>query len=397
MNTLDRRAFLGHTLAAAGGLAGWSSLAAAADNAPRPQLGPQTKWRKHGVVLPDIDGRVQSFTCATEPLDGDRWRLWYTTTGPDKTRNIGFADGKPGEPLQRTLAVLSPGEPADAPFSVGNLPADWRPVQVVHLQLQNGRHRIYFWAHGPKVVRYLIAESDDGRRYRVLDPLRPCLYHPNDRAVDGPVLAEMGLRRMAKRKAAPVAGERLASARLVSNDATNVYQLADGTFEMYSVGLVEVDRQDPAFVGHDNAAGWVRVIDRYASRDGLDWTERRRVIVRDQADPDDMQFYYLAVTHTPQGRVGMLGHYRCQAQTMDIEYCFSTDGLAWQRPARHAWITRGQPYEPDCYGIYAPHALVERGGRWHLFYTAVNGAHNHKHAYGRSTQQVMYASSEGRD
>jgi hypothetical protein len=393
MRTLDRRAYLGQTLAA-GSLAAVSSLAAA-PAAHRSPPGPQAPWRKHGIVLPDVAGPVQSFTCATEPLDRDRWRLWFTTTGPDKTRNIGYAEGKPGEPLERTLAVLSPGEPADAPLAVGNLPADWRPVQVVHLQLNSGRHRIYFWAHGPRVVRYLVAESDDGRRYRVLDPLRPCLYHPNDRAVDGSVLAEIGLRRMAKRKAAPVSGERLAPARIVSNDATNVYQLPDGTFEMYSVGLVEVDGKDPAYVGHDNAAGWVRVIDRYASADGLDWTERRRVIVRDAADPADLQFYYLAVTHTPHGRLGMLGHYRCQAQTMDIEYCFSTDGINWQRPRRGAWITRGQPYEPDCYGIYAPHSLVERNGRWHLFYTGVNGAHNHKHAYGRPTQQVLYASTDG--
>ena len=49
---------------------------------------------------------------------------------------------------------------------------------------------------------------------------------------------------------------------------------------------------------------------------------------------------------------------------MDLEWCFSADGVQWQRPARQAWIPRGKPPEPDCYGIYAPHALVERGGRW---------------------------------
>lgn len=392
MATVDRRVFLGQALLAAGGLAGLRPAAAVAQGAPGPRPAPPTAWQKHGVVLAgDAEGPVQNFTCATEPLEQDRWRLWYSATGADKTFNIGFAEGKPGEPMKRYLAVLSPGEPADAPFSVGNLPAGWRPVQVVHLHLQNGRHRIYFWAHGPKVVRYLAAESDDGRRYRVLDPLRGCLYHPHDRTVEGRVLAEMGLKRLAAKKSAPAAGERSAPARLVSNDATNVYQLADGTFEMYSVGLVEVQRNDPAFVGHDNAAGWVRVIDRYSSDDGLDWTERRRVIVPDKSDPADMQFYYLAVTHTAQGRLGMLGHYRVGAQTMDLEWCFSTDGLTWQRPSRGAWIARGKPAEPDCYGIYGPHALVERGGRWHLFYTATNAAHNHKHSYGPPTQVVMYA------
>jgi hypothetical protein len=392
MSTIDRRLFLGRTLTAAGALAGLTTDNAFALESPRPQPAPPTAWQKHGVVLAgEPGGRVQNFTSAAEPLDGDRWRLWYTVTNPDKSRNIGFAEGRPGEPLKRFPAALSTGEPADAPFALGNLPADWRPVQVVHLHLQNGRHRIYFWAHGPKVVRYLAAESSDGRRYRVLDPLRPCLYHPADRAVDGPVVAEAGLTRLAKRKATPVAGERLAPTRLVSNDATNVYQLADGTFEMYSVGLIEVGRDAPGYVAHDNCPGWIRVIDRYTSADGLDWTERRRIIVPDKQDPADQQFYYLAVTHTPQGRLGMLGHYRVEAQTQDLEWCFSNDGITWQRPARSAWIARGKPPAPDCYGIYGPHALVARGGRWHLFYTGVNASHNHKHSYGPDTQVVMYA------
>lgn len=388
--TIVRREFLGRSLVLASGLVGLNRVAteAAADSPVR--LAPPASWRKRGAVFGcDIEGGVQNFTCAAEPLESDRWRLWYTTMGANRT--IGFAEGRPGEAFQRCQVVLSTGEPADAPFSLGGLPDGWRPVQPVHLRLNNGRHRLYFWAHGPKVVRYLVAESDDGRRYRVLDPLRPCLYHPADRAVDGKVAVEVGLKRLAAKKAAPVADEPLAPAGLVSNDATNVYQLADGTFEMYSVGLVEVAKGGRGYVAHDNAAGWIRVIDRYAGPDGLRWPERRRVLVPGPQDPDDLQFYYLAVTHTPRGRLGMLGHYRVEAQTMDLEGCFSTDGLQWQRPTRQAWLARGKTSEPDSYGIYASHALVERGGQWHLFYTAVNEAHNHKHAYGKPQRVVMLA------
>ena len=85
------------------------------------------------------------------------------------------------------------------------------------------------------MVRYLAADSDDGRRYRVLDPHRPCLYHPVDRAVDGTEAATAGLTRYAKRKSNRPPGEPAAPARLISNDATMVYRLPDGTFEMYSV------------------------------------------------------------------------------------------------------------------------------------------------------------------
>lgn len=394
MPMTDRRRFLTMLTAAACGASSGIRTSNVFGTSLEPSLPrpcPPTAWKKLGTILAGGEQPLQNFTCPAESLGNGRWKIWYSQSGSRNALNVGFAEGRPGEALSRQLAVLSPGEPADAPLAIGNLPPEWRPVQVVYLRLRNGRHRIYFWAHGPGVVRYLAAESEDGRRYRVLDPSHPCLYHPHDRAVDGKTAAEAGLRRLVGKAPGRPAGESPAPARLVSNDATNVYQLDDGTFEMYSVALVEVGQDDPRYVAHDNAAGWLRVIDRYVSADGLEWTDRRRVIERDTRDPTDLQFYYLAVTHTPQGRIGLLGHYRVEAQTMDLEWCFSADGITWQRPERQAWLPRGQPGEADCYGIYASHALVCAEGGWHLFYTATNASHNHKQSYGRPTQVVMHA------
>ena len=163
---------------------------------------------------------------------------------------------------------------------------------------------------------------------------------------------------------------------------------------MYSVALLQVPRSDPAYVAFDNAPGWLRVIDRYTSADGLHFDTRRRVIQRDASDPVDQQFYYLAVTHTPRGRVGMLGHYRVRAQTMDLEWCFSKDGTKWERPLRRAWLARGDKSQVDSYGIYACNHLVERGGKWHLFYTGVNSGHNHKESYGPPRSAVLYATAD---
>ncbi len=396
MENVNRRKFLTATARGATGLLVCPTAAFADPGLPKPC--PPGDWRKQGVVLAPPKTprgtRVQNFTCPAEPLENGRWRLWYSSFGPGVPMNVARAEGVPGEPLERHVAVLSEGEPADAPFSIGNLPQGWRPVQVVHLRLADGRDRIYFWAHGPDLHRYLAAESDDGRRYRVLDPRRPCLYHPFDRAVDGKVAAAAGLKRLAGRKSNRPEGEPAAPVELISNDATNVYQLPDGSFEMYSVALVEVAKDDPRYIAHDNAAGWLRVIDRYASRDGLHWTDRRRVIERDELDPTDQQFYFLSVTYTPRGRVGLLGHYRVEAQTMDLEWCFSSDGLSWRRPCRTAWIPRGQPGQPDSYGIYAPHDLVHHDGRWFLFYTGVNSAHNGKHSHGPPTAVVQLATCD---
>jgi hypothetical protein len=296
----------------------------------------------------------------------------------------------PGKTMKRVPAQCSPGDPPAGPFSVGNLPEKWKPVQVIHIHLQNGKHRIYFWAHSPRICRYLAAESDDDRQYRVIDPLRPVLYHLSDRAAWG-VTSPDGLTVHAEQSKERPPDEPLAPSRLLSNDATNVYQLPDGSFELYSVGLIRVPKTDPAYMAHDNVAGLLRVIDRYTSADGLHFETRQRIIARDVKDPVGQQFYYLSVTPTPQGRVGMLGHYRCQAQTMDLEWCFSKDGVRWERPLRRAWIERGQQPAPDCYGIYAGNRLVQHERRWHLFYTGVNSAHNGKHAYGKPRQVIMYA------
>jgi hypothetical protein len=79
---------------------------------------------------------------------------------------------------------------------------------------------------------------------------------------------------------------------------------------------------------------------------------------------------------------------------MDLEWCFSPDGIEWQRPQRRGWLARGNPPEPDCYGIYAGHQLVEHEGKWHLFYTGVNSAHNGKHSHGPPRQVIMHATTD---
>jgi hypothetical protein len=397
MRYVNRRTFLHQSLGpAAAVLAAPRALRAAASAAspPVPKPCAPSAWQKHGIILEATEGweggQVQNFTCPPEPLDGDRWRFWYSPCG--KKHTIAYAEGVAGGPLKKFPAQCTPGEPGDGPFALGHLPDNWNPVQVVHIHLKNGKHRIYFWAHGRGICRYLAADSDDGKRYTVVDPLRPVLYHPNDRAAHG-VPSPDGVMLSKKRSQDRPADEPEAVPRLISNDATNIYQLPDGSFEMYSVALVSVPKDDPAYMPHDNAPGLLRVIDRYTSADGLHFDQRKRVIQRDAQDPVDQQFYYLSVTHTSKGRVGMLGHYRCQAQTMDLEWCFSPDGATWQRPLRSAWLPRGDEKQPDSYGIYAPSFLVQRSGKWHLFYTAVNSAHNGKHSYGPPRDVVMHATT----
>lgn len=396
---IGRRGFLSRSLGAAAALLAAPVTAAArpagaGGSPPRPC--PPAAWHRHGVILEPTEpwegDHIQCFTSPAEVRADGRWRIWYSVVTAPRDYAIAYAEGVPGEPMAKTRVVCSPGRPAAAPFALGGLPDAWRPAQVVHVRLPSGRHRIYFWAHGPDVLRYLAAEGDDGCRYTVTDPHRPVLYHYHDRAAWG-VASPDGVCLHPQPSPDRPADEPPAPAHLITNDATTVYQLPDGSFELYTAALVSVPADDPAYVAEDNAPGLRRVIDRCVSADGLRFEQRRRVVQPDERDPADQQFYYLAVTPTARGRVGLLGHYRCRAQTMDLEWCWSADGRTWQRPERRPWLARGAPGRPDCYGIYASSGLVESGGRHHLIYTGVNSAHNGRHSHGPPRTVIMHAST----
>lgn len=398
MQRNTRRQFLKRSGAA---VLGTASLANAESDALK--LASQKAWTLHGEqfrIGEEYEGGwVQNFTSTVEALPKDRWRIWTSVSVPETgIKNIGYHEGQIGGGWRAVWAVCSTGEPdPQAELAVGGMPENAHPVQVVTIRLQNGRTRLYFWAHGGGVVRYLAADSIDesAKQFRVVNELNPCLYHPGDRAVGGAAAKEAGLNRFAAKVAKPDAGESLAPAALISNDSTNVYQLDDGTFEMFSVALIEVDEDDPRYAPQDNLKGFLRVIDRYTSDDGLSWGNRKRVITPDSDDPIDQQCYYLSVTHTDRGRLGMLGSYSLDSQSIDIEPCFSNDGIHWTRPQRKPWIPRTKPGEGwATYMLHAPHNLVQRDGRWWLFYTGGNFAHNSKHSHGTPDRAILAASGE---
>ena len=249
-------------------------------------------------------------------------------------------------------------------------------IQPVFLTLPNGRERIYFWAHGSEgICRYLAADSDDKINYTVRDFHHPCLYHPNDRAATEHLLKRARLDlyfRKGRPKASPDEPE--ANEHLLANDATNVYILPDGSFELYSAVVIPIDRQHRGFAPNDPSAGLFRVIQRRTSADGINWSHEQRILEPDLQDPADLQFYYLAVTHSPLGRIGTLGYYQADSGKVDIEFCFSQDGITWHRPCRGAGIKPA----PGIISMYAPHAMVEKNGLYHLFHTSYNFSHHGK-------------------
>ena len=355
-------------------------------NAPQPR--DSKHWNKHGIMFeadqPWEWPNLQCFTSHIESLGDGRFRFWYGTRRIEDGRmssKLAVAEGTPGGEWTRT-PVVHGENPTGSEMTLSNVPADWSVTQPVHMRLKDGRYRVYFWANvHHTVLRYLVADSDDGKHYRVLGHNRPVVIHAGDRAVEWPINYN-GLVRPA-RQSRREPDDPTIQHELIVNDATNVYQLPDGTFELYSACTFTVPEGDPRYIAHDNAKGHVRVIDRLTSDDGLHFGNRQRVIVPDDDDPVDMQFYYLAVTYTDRGREGMLGRYPCGEQTMDIEYCFSDDGVKWTRNWRKGWLPRSQPGEAqDSYMVAAPGNLVQHDGKWWLFYNGNNVAHNRQDSHG---------------
>lgn len=341
-------------------------------------------WKLQGCVISDCpvyETKYINFPSSVELHPNNIWKLWLCTIPVSNKRegfNVGYAI------LENQIlkdVVISKNFSSDKaeenhPLSLVNLPEDWRPLQPIHINLNNGKKRLYFWIHGPDVVRFLAAESNDEINYKVINPYKPCLYHPADRAVETKKTAR-GLVHIDKQDSRPEY-EPVADNSLICNDATNVYMLDDGTFEMFTVELITVDKKDSRYISHDNAAGWFRVIERRVSKDGLSWSPPQRVLEPDKDDPSDLQFYYLSVTHTKDGRIGLLGHYRAEAQTMDIEICFSENGINWKRPFRKPCVPRNLKRD-GLYGIYASNSLIDYNNEFWLFYTAVNYTHNYSH------------------
>lgn len=320
--------------------------------------------------------RRSTFCGGIIPWQGG-WRLYYSDLGvypPGRDYRLGVAESPDG--LHWTH--IPAGE--DGYIHPVGLASEERLVQPQAVVLPDGRVRIYFWWHGHDRgrMRYVAAESDNGLDFTIVNLDDPCLFHPSD--------FNVGQRGFAAGLTAPVVNEDYESQRTVpwpearrrrSNDATFVYYNESlRLFEMYSVWLVPNDEHSGHYVPHDNAPQIRRVMHRRTSDDGLLWSDPELIIIPDEHDAPDIQFYHLAVHHHDEWRLGMLGHYRCWAQTMDLEMCFSRDGRHWHRPLRGGFIPRGDISDVDYYSIYPTSRMLPHGDDWLMIYDGGNWKHN---------------------
>lgn len=338
-----------------------------------------------GAVLDIGPDRIQNFPCSAERMPNGELRTYYANVkaqpGAMVLSGFGRATG-PWNALRREDAVFQSAPTKGATrFTIGGFPLNGTAAatQPVHVALPGGRHRVYFWLHDfgrppyENLCRFVAAESDDDMNYNLVNLATPCLYQTfNDRAAQRRRAAEEG-----RTIPADTTGDQpsLAPHDLCCNDATTVYRLADGTFEIYTASLLPRQAEPwGVHVPFDNAPGWRRYIVRYTSTDGLAWKLGGPVVLPDEKDPPYLQFYYLAVHHLPDGhRIGFLGHYNVLEQSIDIELCFSKDGRAWERPCRDTPFIRRSPQEIMLLTGSTPFVQADDG--WAFLYSSMNFTH----------------------
>lgn len=350
--------------------------------------GPERAYGVHHAYAPiekpecHVDDGGLGFSCIDfgDPIKmpGGSYRCYGTVRTPDQ-RFMGIALWESSDALHWSPVILGQvkrdGKDTNL-INFENLPGNQSSVGLPNVVPGGEGWRMYFWKHLDGHLRYLVAESKDGLRWRVLDVNKPVLYHPHDGGLWK--LAEGLDPNAATVKLDLPKDEVLRRKRIWSNDSTHVHynELLD-RYECYSIWLHPAipDRR----VDVDNAPGVHRLIHRRLSADGLNWSDAELIIMPDEQDPWDLQFYFLSARPIEDWLIGTLGYYRVAdgLQTMDTDLCFSRDGKTWERPVRGGFIPRSKD-GLDRLGIYAGGAWVDLGDRWLSLYSGTPVTHNAK-------------------
>lgn len=319
------------------------------------------KWRNEFTLLTateDWESNAAVFPVSLVKHD-DVWRLYYHYVPTDGSQELSMALAEysaDGSVKKYPCAVN-----CDGYFSIHGLPDKaYRtyPIQANVFRLEENLYRMYFWCHNhPATCRFLIAESTNGRNFTV--KYDPAIYHYNNN--------EEG--RSGK-----------ISEWLRTNDATTVYRMPDGTWELFTACYIFSHEGEKRFMRHDvgtGSLGAIRLVQRFTSPDGINWDRKPRLIaVPDEKDIDAQQFYGLTASPYCNGlRYGVLCNYNADAQTDDFENVISRDSIHWERFDRTPSLER----QEGIYGIYPAHNfLTADDGRLYLLHVKYNCTHNHK-------------------
>ncbi len=319
-------------------------------------------WQKCGVVIaPD-----QPFECAENILintfpvkapceEGAPW-FYYLYSTKENYSDMIMMDDKGKHLLSRD---------GSGDFTLEGLPEDMRPGVPMVFKLGPQHYRMYFWTYGTGEtikIRFMVAESTDLHHWKIANGGKPVLcFHADYTWGDGMPISR------------------------ICNDATTVYHHPDGSWEFFSAAVTMI--KDPAspYANKELCPGFVRIVMRWTSPDGLTLSEPEIVLTPDEQDSPATQCYYLSKLDLEPYTVGIFGNFNTQNQRLLMEPIWSRDNRHWSRTTRRALFD-----EDYVTAVCINDIVLEADGTVTLYYSASNTDHNGKIREGDVAENKLY-------
>ena len=123
---------------------------------------------------------------------------------------------------------------------------------------------------------------------------------------------------------------------------------------------------------HRRSALGKRLIGRAESPDMIHWSDPETILLPDEKDSPDTEFYAMPTTTYEGLYIGLLWIFRTNNTTHHPEIVFSRDGVHYERNYREPFIQRGSPkvlFDSSC--VYADAPFVH-GDHFYTYYSGVN-------------------------
>ena len=143
-------------------------------------------------------------------------------------------------------------------------------------------------------------------------------------------------------------------------------------------------RYDPDLpVDRDNLDFMQRVISIWTVNDfPTQWVGPTQVIVPDDADAPDLQFYWFVPFYSETGYYGLMNIHHTGNQTMDVQSMSSADGWTWQRELdREPLVPPGERGRFDYGMVHIAARPVIWKGKVLLYYNGRATVHDHQQRY----------------
>ncbi len=113
-----------------------------------------------------------------------------------------------------------------------------------------------------------------------------------------------------------------------------------------------------AFFGPRLCPPGMRLIGRAESPNMIDWSEPETILIPDEGDPPDLEFYSMWATTYENFYIGMLWNFRSTHTSVLPQFVFSRDGIRYDRRFRQPFIQPGDEGDFDSVTAYALQPIV---------------------------------------